>query len=120
MTPTCRPTYWSSLQWSIPSKKNLTTSSLDPPKITSKFIQIKPNIFYRRRYDRAQSSSEPLIAGAERVDALQVLGVTFVWKVLSGVAFVHTPYLLSQYICYNRKLNITLQFRFHMYEIFKV
>src|SRR6218665_917888 len=24
--------------------------------------------------------------------------------------------LLSEYICYNRKLNITLNFRFHMYD----
>src|SRR6218665_2543616 len=31
---------------------------------------------------------------------------SFVWKVLSGVAFVRTP-LLSEYICYNRKLKIT-------------
>src|SRR6218665_2962139 len=39
---------------------------------------------------------------------------SFVWKVLSGVVFVHTP--LSEYICYNRKLKITLNFMFHMYE----
>ena len=34
--------------------------------------------------------------------------------VLSGLVFVRS--LLSQYICYNRKLNITLNFMFHMYE----
>ena len=34
------------------------------------------------------------------------------WKVLSGLVFV----LLPEYIRYNRKLNITLNFRFHMYE----
>ena len=38
---------------------------------------------------------------------------SFVWKVLSGVAFCPFP-LLSECICYNRKLNITLNFRFHM------
>src|SRR6218665_3100335 len=43
-------------------------------------LKIHPNktkkiIFYRRRYDRAQCSSEPHISGAERVDALRVLGV---------------------------------------------
>src|SRR6218665_1627772 len=31
--------------------------------------------------------------------------------------FCSSP-LLSEYIHYNRKLNITLNFRFHMYEIF--
>src|SRR6218665_1045322 len=31
------------------------------------------------------------------------------------VGFVRSP-LLSQYICYNRKLNITLNFMFHMYD----
>src|SRR6218665_180525 len=44
------------------------------------------------------------------------LGV-FVWKVSSGVGFVHPP-LMSEYIHYNRKLNITFNFRFHMYEFF--
>src|SRR6218665_980186 len=34
----------------------------------------------------------------------------FVW-----VGFCPFP-LLSQYICYNRKLNITLNFMFHMYD----
>jgi len=44
----------------------------------------------------------------------------FVWKVLSGVVFVSLP-LLSEYIHYNRMLNITFNFRFHMYEnCFKV
>src|SRR6218665_3792015 len=43
-------------------------------------LKIHPNktkeiIFYRRSYDRAQCSSEPLIFGAERVDVLRVLGV---------------------------------------------
>ena len=33
-----------------------------------------------------------------------------------GVCFVYPP-LLSEYIHYNRKLNITFNFRFHMYEI---
>src|SRR6218665_684714 len=40
---------------------------------------------------------------------------SFVWKVLFGVVFVHFP-LLSEYICYNRKVNITLNFMFHMYD----
>src|SRR6218665_1631321 len=35
--------------------------------------------------------------------------------VLSGLVFVRFP-LLSQYICYNRKLNITLNFMFHIYD----
>src|SRR6218665_1905432 len=33
------------------------------------------------------------------------------------VGFCPFP-LLSQYICYNRKLNITLNFMFHMYDKF--
>src|SRR6218665_3305577 len=40
----------------------------------------------------------------------------FVWKVLSGVDFVRP--LLSEHIRYNRKLNITFNFWFHMYEFF--
>src|SRR6218665_1199217 len=40
---------------------------------------------------------------------LFVRGV-FVQGALSGVVFV-----LSEYICYNRKVNITLNFMFHMY-----
>src|SRR6218665_664756 len=42
---------------------------------------------------------------------------SFVWKVSSGVVFVRPP-LLSEYIHYNRKLDITFNFRFHMYEMF--
>src|SRR6218665_2379615 len=37
---------------------------------------------------------------------------SFVWKVLSGVLFAHSIPLLSEYICYNRKLSITLNFTF--------
>src|SRR6218665_3528104 len=53
-------------------------------------FKIHPNktkeiIFYRRRYDRAQCSSEPFIFGAERVDALLVLGFH-----LDGVLHVAT------------------------------
>src|SRR6218665_3503783 len=40
----------------------------------------------------------------------------FVWKVSFGVVFVRP--LLSEYIHYNRKLTITFNFRFHMYEFF--
>src|SRR6218665_1541910 len=43
----------------------------------------------------------------------------FVWKVSSGVVFVLSVPFLSEYIHYNRKLNITFKFRFHMYEYFK-
>jgi len=42
---------------------------------------------------------------------------SFVWKVLSGVV-LSVPFL-SECIRYNRKLNITFNFRFHMYEIKK-
>ena len=45
-------------------------------------------------------------------------GGIFVLKVLSGVVFVRP--LLSEYIRYIRKLNITFNYRFHMYEFFKV
>src|SRR6218665_2488614 len=38
---------------------------------------------------------------------------SFVWKVLSGLLSVP---VLSEYICYNRKLNITLNFMFRMYD----
>ena len=43
----------------------------------------------------------------------------FYWSLLSGRFysgwFLSVP-LLSEYISYNRKLNITFTFRFHMYE----
>jgi len=42
----------------------------------------------------------------------------FAWKVLSGVVFVHTPFCQNTSIHYNRKLHITFNFRFHMYEFF--
>src|SRR6218665_1088551 len=42
---------------------------------------------------------------------------SFVWKVLFGGGFCQNL-LLSECIRYNRKLNITLNFRCHMYEIF--
>jgi len=44
----------------------------------------------------------------------EFLSGVFVWKVLSGVV-LSVP-LLSEYIRYNRKLNITFKFRFHTYE----
>ena len=39
---------------------------------------------------------------------------SFVWKVLPRMVFVRSP--LLEYICYNRKLKITLNFMFHMYD----
>jgi len=39
---------------------------------------------------------------------------SLVWKVLTGVV-LSIPFL-SEYICYNRKLNNILKFRFHMYD----
>jgi len=51
----------------------------------------------------------------------------FVLGVLSGVFclegfvrgdFCRSPFCNNIYICYNRKLNITFNFRFHMYEFF--
>src|SRR6218665_2310226 len=46
----------------------------------------------------------------------------FVWEFFCLEGFVRGGFcpspLLSEYIHYNRKLNITFNFRFHMYEIF--
>src|SRR6218665_1816454 len=39
---------------------------------------------------------------------------SFVWSVFPGW-FLSVP-LLSEYICYNRNLDITLNFMFHMYD----
>ena len=44
----------------------------------------KEIILYRRRHDRAQCSSVPLISGAERVDALRVLGVILTPRLSMG------------------------------------
>src|SRR6218665_2825284 len=57
-------------------------------------LKIHPNktkeiIFYRRRYDRAQCSSELLISGAERVDALRVLGVILTPRLTMEVHLDH-------------------------------
>ena len=55
---------------------------------------------------------------------LSLVAGVLVWEILSGGFlsgrfcsgwFLSVP-LLSEYICYNRKLNITFNFRFHMYE----
>jgi len=56
---------------------------------TKNNLKIHPNkskeiIFYRRHYDRAQCSSEPLISGAERVDALRVLEVILTLRLAMG------------------------------------
>src|SRR6218665_514511 len=46
----------------------------------------------------------------------------FVWVFFYLEGFIRggfcPPPLLSEYIHYNRKINITFNFRFHMYEIF--
>src|SRR6218665_641662 len=39
--------------------------------------------------------------------------------VLSGVVFIYSPVILSECICYNKKVNITLYFMFHMYDLKK-
>src|SRR6218665_3950563 len=44
----------------------------------------KEIILYRRRHDRAQCSSVPLISVAERVDALRVLGVILTPRLSMG------------------------------------
>src|SRR6218665_1133439 len=48
-------------------------------------------------------------------NSISIVREGFCPGVLSGLVFVRSP-LLSQYICYNRKLNITLNFMFHMYD----
>src|SRR6218665_2483258 len=42
---------------------------------------------------------------------------SLVWKVLSGVVFVHSSFCHNTSVTsYNRKLNITLNFMFNMYD----
>src|SRR6218665_3492635 len=82
-----------------------------PPKYVT---HLGPPIFSRpstKNPDKSQlykfslNCSRGLLSGIDFCPGAFVRG-SFVWKVLSGVAFVRTP-LLSEYICYNRKLKIT-------------
>src|SRR6218665_69762 len=49
-----------------------------------------------------------------------VIGLTFCQRVFCVEGFVRGRFcplsFRSEYICYNRKLNITLNFMFHMYD----
>ena len=74
-----------------------------------------------RHTSRTPSFSVGLVQNSRQKPNVQILSQLFagffkgvlVWKVLSGV-ILSVP-LRSEYFCYNRKLNITLNFRFHMY-----
>src|SRR6218665_2057244 len=75
-----------------------------------------PLIF--RRSSTKNLDKSPLVQILSQLFAVVfVRGVcqgAFVWKVLSGVV-LSVP-VLSEYICYIRKLNITLNFTFRMYD----
>src|SRR6218665_965941 len=85
-----------------------------PPKSTSHISD--PPIFIR--------PSTKNLDKATCTNSLSIVRGGFVWGFCQGVfcleGFVwggFCPFtLLSEYICYNRKLNITLNFMFHMYD----
>ena len=62
--------------------------------------------------------SRPSTKNPGQKSSVQILSQLFAEVFVRGfcrVSFCPFP-LLSQYICYNRKLNITLNFMFHMYD----
>src|SRR6218665_1065863 len=69
-------------------------------------------------------SDPPFLVGLVQKSRTKVPCTNFISIVRGGfcpwgfvrVGFCPFP-LLSQYICYNRKLNITLNFMFHIYDI---
>src|SRR6218665_2368600 len=78
------------------------TTHLGPPRFLVGLVQ-KPG-----QKPPAQNLSQ-VFAGA-------FVKGSFVWKVLCGVIFVHSPSVRIH--LYNRKLKITLNFMFHMYDKF--
>src|SRR6218665_1586768 len=59
-----------------------------------------------------------LVQNPGQKSPVQILSQLFAEAFVRGFCpgwFLSVP-LLSQYICYNRKLNITLNFMFHMYD----
>src|SRR6218665_975963 len=70
-----------------------------------------------------------LIQKTRKKPLVQILSQLFVGLFVRGVlsggllsgrfcpeSFSSIPPLLSEYICYNKKLNVTLNFMFHMYD----
>src|SRR6218665_1762255 len=83
----------------------LCHTSREPPESTSHISD--PPIFSRPgKKNPGQKSPVQILS--------QLFAEVFVWGFCPGW-FLSVP-LLSQYICYNRKLNITLNFMFHMYN----
>src|SRR6218665_3354042 len=94
----------------------LCHTSRDPPPESTSHISDPP--IFRRPSTKIPDKS-PLVQ-----ILFQLFAGDFVWRVLSeGLLsgrfcpgwFLSVP-VLSEYICYNRKLNITLNFMFRMYD----
>src|SRR6218665_2510137 len=99
-----------------PSPVTLRHTSRDPPKVrhTSRTPPIfrKPSTKSRTKapvYKFCLNCSQRILSGG-------FVRVSFVWKFLSVVAFVRSCSVRIVYICYNRNLNITLNFMLRMYD----
>src|SRR6218665_254683 len=72
---------------------------------------------------RHTSRTPPFLVGLVQKSRTKVPGTNYISivrggfcpRVLSGLVFVRSPFCHNTF-CYNRKLNITLNFMFHMYD----
>src|SRR6218665_1370526 len=106
----------------------LFLANFDPPSLLSHFVThpgtpqstshiSDPPIFSRpstKHPDKKPCTNSLSIVREGFCPGAFVKG-SFAWKVLSGGGFCPFP-LVSEYICYNRKLKITLNFMFQMYD----
>ena len=97
---------------------SVTSHALDPlPPVTNCHTFSDPPIFIRPSTKKTRQKPPVQILS-------QLFTVAFVRGLCQGVfcleGFVRGGFcpfpLLSEYICYNKKLNITLNFMFHMYD----
>src|SRR6218665_1252440 len=85
-----------------------------PPKVchTSRTPRFLVGLVQKTRTKASCTNSVSIVRVSRFLSGGFVRG-SFVWNVSSGGGFCPFP-LLSECICYNRNLNITLNFMFHM------
>src|SRR6218665_2446457 len=88
-------------------------TSRDPPESTSHILDLSPLPRFLEGLVQ-KPGQKPLVQILSQLFAGVFVRGSFVWKVLSGW-FLSVPVLL-EYICYIRKLYITLNFMFRMYD----
>src|SRR6218665_202057 len=95
----------------------LCHTSRDPPKYVA---HLGPSPIFSR--PSTKNPDKSLLYAYSLNSSRGILSREFCQRVVCLEDFVRGGFcpfpLLSEYICYNRKLNITLNFRFHMYDNF--